>query len=81
MSQELFEAWLRRICDENPLIDLRFGWKVTTSAENQNGVRLNAVDVKNAKGLGFESKYLVGCDGASSKVRRDMSVGLDGGPM
>ncbi|KAG8158507.1 hypothetical protein KVR01_011629 [Diaporthe batatas] len=38
ISQEVFEAWMKTVCDDNPLIDVRFGWKLEAIAEMPEGV-------------------------------------------
>ncbi|OQV00123.1 FAD binding domain-containing protein [Cladophialophora immunda] len=81
ISQAIFESYLKDRCDRNPLIDCRFGWKVERAAETVEGVHVDAVRIQSGKTVKMFTKYLVGCDGASSRVRRDMSIALDGGPV
>jgi FAD-dependent monooxygenase len=45
ISQAVFEKWLKGLCDENPLIDLRFGCKVESVEEFPEGVKVTAADV------------------------------------
>jgi hypothetical protein len=35
LSQVVFEKWLRGICDEDPLINVRFGWNVESVEEGK----------------------------------------------
>jgi FAD-dependent monooxygenase len=81
ISQAVFESWLKGLCDENPLVDLRFGVKADLVEEFPGGAKVTAVD--EATGLRQEiiSRYVVGCDGGSSRVRRSLGIELDGGPM
>lgn len=81
VSQEVFEAWLKEKCDNNPMIDVRFGWKAETAEELDSGARLTAVNLETGFKKTFFSRYAVGCDGASSKLRQDLGVELEGGPM
>ena len=81
LSQAVFERWLKSICDMNPLIDLRFGCKVESVEEVDGGVQVLAVDAASGERRRLISRYLVGCDGGSSKVRRSLGIPLDGGPM
>lgn len=81
ISQAVFEKYLKAHCDENPLIDCRFGWKVEKSVESEQVVSVQAVHVKDGTRNTILTKYLVACDGASSRTRRDMGIALDGGPV
>lgn len=80
LSQAVFEKWLKEICERNPLIDLRFGTKVENIEEVEKGVRVYTSGLNGAR-RELVSHYLAGCDGGSSKVRRSLSIPLDGGPM
>lgn len=80
ISQALFEANLRKRCEANPLIDLRFSWKVESVEETEESAIAVAIDLKTNDTWTFVSKYLIGCDGASSRARRSLQIPLDGGP-
>ena len=81
VSQAIFEKWLKGLCDDNPLISCRFGWKIDKTVEKEAGVEVTATEIESGSRKKFFSKYLAGCDGASSRVRRDMGIALDGGPV
>lgn len=81
ISQAIFEQYLKGRCDDNALIDCRFGWKVDKCIETDEGVEVVASNTKTGSKSTIISKYLVACDGASSRVRRDMEIELDGGPL
>ncbi|OAG35269.1 hypothetical protein AYO21_10540 [Fonsecaea monophora] len=81
ISQEIFEAWLKQLSEANELIDLRFGWKLETIQETGEGVEATVTDLNSSKIVKFRSRYAVGCDGASSRVRRNLNIPLDGGPV
>ena len=80
ISQAIFEKWLKGICDEDPLIDVRFGWKVESVVEEAERVLTN-VSAPDGKIHVFSSRYLAGCDGGSSTVRRSLGIEIEGGPM
>jgi FAD-dependent monooxygenase len=80
ISQAIFEAWLKTVCDQNHLIDPRFGWKVESVEDSKSRVTLVASDVSTGEKRTFLSRYVIGCDGASSQVRRSLEIPLDGGP-
>jgi FAD-dependent monooxygenase len=81
ISQAIFEKYLKGLCDENPLIDCRFGWKVEKTVESPDGVFVEATELASQKRTTFKAKCTVACDGASSRTRRDLSIPLEGGPM
>ncbi|KAH0840993.1 hypothetical protein FOPE_06494 [Fonsecaea pedrosoi] len=81
ISQEIFEAWLKQLSEANELIDLRFGWKLETIQETGEGIEATVTDLNSSKIVKFRSRYAVGCDGASSRVRRNLNIPLDGGPV
>jgi FAD-dependent monooxygenase len=81
LSQSLFEALMKKRCDNDPLVDVRFGWKVEGVKESEDSVRTTATEISTGKEHIFKSRYVGACDGASSKVRRSLKMLLDGGPM
>jgi FAD-dependent monooxygenase len=81
ISQAVFEKWFSSKCAENPLIDLRFNCKLESIKERESSIKANIIDLKSGIRRTFSSKYVIGCDGASSRVRRSMAIPLDGGPM
>lgn len=80
ISQATFEAWIKERCDADPLIDPLFGWKVESIEETQDRVRTYATEVATGRKRVYISKYVIGCDGASSKVRRSLEIPIEGGP-
>jgi len=80
ISQAIFEKWLKAICDDDPLIDLHFGWKVISVDEQRDDVHTTVLDPHSNKHV-FISKYMAGCDGGSSTVRRSLGIEIDGGPV
>jgi FAD-dependent monooxygenase len=83
ISQVLFEEWLRGVCDEDPLIDLHYGFRVDGVEEDEDGmhVKTTVTDTKTNATTTWRSGYVAGCDGASSQVRRSLDLALDGGPV
>ena len=81
LSQADFERWLKGICDNDPMIDLHFGWRVEDVQETADDVRTTVVNLATGLSKKYISGFVAGCDGASSKTRRSMKMPLDGGPM
>ncbi|KAI8939891.1 hypothetical protein NX059_003620 [Plenodomus lindquistii] len=84
-SQIDVEAMLKKKCDANENVDVRFGWKVGSVKEVEEdeegrGTLLTATSSETGERVEFRGKFIVGCDGASSIVRRSMEWGLSGGP-
>jgi len=81
ISGDQFEALLKGRCDRNPLIDVRFGWAVTAVTEGDDGAEVVAVNPHTGFSQSIRCRYAVGCDGASSIVRKSLGIELDGGQM
>lgn len=81
LSQVVFEKWFKTVCDDDPLIDLRYGWRVDDVQETSDCVRTTVINPETGAAEVYVSKFMAGCDGAGSKVRRSMDLPLDGGPM
>lgn len=81
ISQVKFEKWLKERCEGDERIDARFGWKVENVEVKDDRVRTIATCAKTGESTTFVSEYAVGCDGASSLVRRSLEMPLDGGPV
>jgi 2-polyprenyl-6-methoxyphenol hydroxylase-like FAD-dependent oxidoreductase len=80
-SQVIFEAWLRSLIDAHPSVDLFFGLKFESLQEKDDEVISQLVDVATGEIHIIKSKYVVGCDGAGSRVRRSTGLNLTEGPV
>ncbi len=78
ISQVTLEPVLRAHCRRHPRIDLSCGWKLESLTQDRDGVTSDLVDVRTGRRRQVRSSYLIGCDGASSQVRRTVGIGLDG---
>jgi FAD-dependent monooxygenase len=81
ISQIIFEAWFKERCEEDSMIDARYGWKVTHIEEIDGRVVTIATMLSTGESTRFISDFAVGCDGAVSTVRKSLDIPLDGGPM
>lgn len=79
-SQAIFEAWLKPKIQQNPLIETHFGWKFESLVESTTGVRSMATEANGQQHI-IHSQYVIGCDGAGSKVRVGIGSQLVGGPV
>jgi FAD-dependent monooxygenase len=76
-SQAIFEAVMMDRCRRDPLIDVRQGWQLQTCAQNGDVVEAIVVD-DTGDALKIRAGYLVGCDGASSVVRSELGIAMEG---
>lgn len=81
VSGDVMEAFLKEKCEESHLVTLRFGWSVTQVIESATEVETRVRNPHTGGEKVIRSQYAVGCDGASSLVRKNMGIALDGGPM
>ncbi|RFU81492.1 fad binding domain-containing [Trichoderma arundinaceum] len=80
-SQAVFESWLKPRIQAETLIDEHFGLKFESLQETDEGVESFLIDVVTGEKHTVHSKYVVGCDGAGSRVRRSVGINLIGGPV
>ncbi|KAH7161945.1 FAD binding domain-containing protein [Dactylonectria estremocensis] len=79
-SQSIFEAWLKLQIETEPLIQVYFGLKFEGFVEVEGGVQSTGISVVDKTKHIINSGYLVGCDGAGSRVRKCLGSELVGGP-
>ncbi|KAH7085238.1 FAD binding domain-containing protein [Paraphoma chrysanthemicola] len=80
-SQAIFEAWLKKHIQQQPLIEAHFGVKFESLEESEDGVVSHVVDVATSEKHNIRSQYVAGCDGAGSRVRKSIGIDLIGGPV
>jgi 2-polyprenyl-6-methoxyphenol hydroxylase-like FAD-dependent oxidoreductase len=73
----VLEEVLRAAAHRHPLIDLREGHTFTDLYLRPDGVLATAVDARRGDRYAIEAEFLVGCDGASSSVRRCLDIPVD----
>lgn len=79
VSQELFERVMMQSCHDDPRVDVRQGWCLDECADADDGVRATLVN-SDGEELPVRADYLVGCDGASSRVRSELGIAMTGFP-
>ncbi|KAK9778020.1 putative FAD binding domain-containing protein [Seiridium cardinale] len=61
--------------------DLRLGSKMTVWSQDENGVSVTATNSA-GESLFIRARYMIACDGASSRIRKDLDISTTGvGPM
>ncbi|KAF5026972.1 hypothetical protein F66182_1002 [Fusarium sp. NRRL 66182] len=81
VSQQIFERWMRDLCKDNPLIDLRYEHRLDSITETKTAVEAQITCTRDGSSWKQEAKYAVACDGASSRSRKSLEIGLEGGPI
>jgi len=78
VSQVIVEPVLKGILERDAsLVKVRFGFKLEHFEQDDDGVTALLTEVKTGKEIVVRSKFLVGCDGGGSRVRRGLGIGLD----
>jgi 2-polyprenyl-6-methoxyphenol hydroxylase-like FAD-dependent oxidoreductase len=77
ISQYTLEPLLKAVAESMPTVDVRYGCEFTTCEQATAAV---TAQVKNADGstAKLRAHYLVGCDGGTSVVRRQLDIKLQG---
>jgi 2-polyprenyl-6-methoxyphenol hydroxylase-like FAD-dependent oxidoreductase len=76
-SQAIFEAVMMDRCRRDPVIDVRQGWHLQSCVQIGGVVEATLVD-DTGDVLKIRASYLVGCDGASSRVRNELGIAMEG---
>ena len=76
ISQYTLEPLLKSIAETLPTIDVRYGHEFISFEQNDEGVRARVKHRDST--IELSAEYLVGCDGGSSNVRRQLGIKLQG---
>ncbi|KAE8323361.1 FAD-binding monooxygenase [Aspergillus sergii] len=79
-SQIVLEAFLKKRCLAEPLITTHFGYKFVSLGEDNEGATATFRDMDNHEKM-IRTPYLVGADGAQSRVRKSVGIQLQGRPL
>lgn len=79
VSQVEIEPVLKRAIDENPLVDVRFNHRFDEFISNgPDGVLARIVHSETGEASEVSCRFLAGCDGGGSRVRRRLGISLAG---
>ena len=81
LSQHRFEPILADELSAAPGADLRYQHQWEHSEEVDDGVVSDIVDLDTGEPLQVRSRYVIGCDGAGSRVRRLLGIEMVGPPL
>jgi 2-polyprenyl-6-methoxyphenol hydroxylase-like FAD-dependent oxidoreductase len=76
-SQAIFEAMMMDRAHRDPLVDVRQGWRVQGCRQIGDVVAAQLTD-SDGNTVTVHADYLVGCDGAASRVRAELGIEMDG---
>jgi 2-polyprenyl-6-methoxyphenol hydroxylase-like FAD-dependent oxidoreductase len=77
ISQYTLEPLLRKIAEALPTVRVRFGCELSSFTQNDDSVSAN-VRTSSGTTQDLRAAYLVGCDGGSSTVRKQLGIQLQG---
>ncbi|MEM7271440.1 MAG: FAD-dependent monooxygenase [Actinomycetota bacterium] len=81
LSQHRFEPILADELRSRPGADLRYGHRWETSTEDADGVTSTITDLDRNTSFTVRSRYVIGCDGAGSRVRKLLDIEMLGPPL
>jgi 2-polyprenyl-6-methoxyphenol hydroxylase-like FAD-dependent oxidoreductase len=73
-----FDPMLRNQAATFPTVELNYGRRLNGFAQDDSGVTAEVGRADGSHPVQIRARYLVGCDGARSTVRRDLGIGFDG---
>ena len=73
-NQMHVERFLFDHAKTRPNIDIRFGWYVQDFEREADCIKLVAINERDGQSRSWHAKYLVGCDGGRSMVRRILGI-------
>ena len=68
------DGWLRERAAAEANVDMRTGYEVNAFQESDGVVQITSTNLENNNVERFSAKYLLGCDGASSLVRKSLGI-------
>ncbi|HWK66473.1 MAG TPA: FAD-dependent monooxygenase [Rhizobiaceae bacterium] len=77
ISQYTLEPLLKSVAETLPSVTVRYGCEFLSLEQDAAGVTATVLDESGAR-KEIRSKYLVGCDGGSSRVRKQLGIKLRG---
>ena len=77
ISQYTLEPLLKSIAEENPLVDVRFGHELVSFEQDATGVTA-LIRTSAGEDVAIRAAYMVGADGGTSTVRKQLGIPLEG---
>jgi 2-polyprenyl-6-methoxyphenol hydroxylase-like FAD-dependent oxidoreductase len=77
VSQNKLEPLLKEVAEGTPNVTVRYGCGLEDFTQDDSGVTVEALSVGGTREE-FRARYVVGCDGGSSTVRKKAGIKLEG---
>ncbi len=78
ISQAVLEPTLKAALESEPRVQVRYGHELQSCEDEGDHVTATVLDHHTGATYRVEAGYVVGCDGASSSVRRSIGIALSG---
>jgi 2-polyprenyl-6-methoxyphenol hydroxylase-like FAD-dependent oxidoreductase len=79
ISQYTLEPLLKSVAERLPSVAVKFGHELQSFSQQSDGVTAQ-VTKTNGEAVAIRAQYVVGCDGGSSVVRKQLGFKMDGEP-
>ena len=77
-AQSPLERMLRAEVARSPQIEARYGWRLDSFIEGEQGVAATLVELASGRREEIAAQYLIGCDSANSAVRAGLGIRMAG---
>lgn len=77
-QQMYIEPVLRRQAEKHPSVSTRFGWRAMVVQDTGDAVQVIAENTSTGNVLELQARYIVGCDGPRSLVRKSLGIRYSG---
>ncbi len=77
VSQNKVEPFLKAVAEASPNVTVRYGWDLVGLSQEEDGVCVDATSTDGSHNR-YNARYLVGCDGGASTVRKALDIKLEG---
>ena len=78
VSQKFVEVCLHRHAQQQASVEMRYGWQLQQFTDTGDHIEAVVTSVDGAQSLNVQAAYLVGADGARSKVRHQLGIAWGG---
>ena len=79
--QDMFDPILRDWARSFPSVDIRYRHQLVDFEQNAGGVVAQVLDLDAERTFDIEAPYMIGCDGAGSRIAKRIAGGMEGTPV
>ena len=79
--QDMFDPILRDWVRSFPDVDIRYRHQLVDFEQNAGGVVAHVLDRDTERTFDIEAPYMIGCDGAGSRIAKTIAGGMEGTPV